>query len=88
MDLARTHAQRARALSRRVMTRGERSAGEGLVYRGRDIQCGDRERLGADTVAFEQNSVKRSDGIRAVAQNGVGGTANHEKRSEQTYARA
>ena len=53
-----------------MLTRGERSASEGLIYRGRDIQSGDRERLGADAMAFEQNSVKRSDGILAVAQNG------------------
>jgi hypothetical protein len=53
-----------------VLTRGKCSAGEGLVYRGREIQSGDRERLEADAMTFEQNSVKRSGGIVAVAQNG------------------
>jgi hypothetical protein len=69
MGLARIDAQWSRPLSRRVLTRGKRSTGEGLVYRGREIQSGSRERLGADAMTFEQNSVKRSGGI-VVAQNG------------------
>ena len=58
-----------------VITKGADNAASAAPVRAwfigvGDIQSGDRERLGADAMAFEQNSVKRSDGILAVAQNG------------------